>query len=82
MSTELTKILEDMYISDLVKKALLEDAGTLGMLYKVVRDIEEFNVIEIVAFTKKYKLAEKTIQDIIIASIEEVNNYEKDLNES
>ncbi len=76
---ELEEILETIHISDISKKALLYGEGTLGILYKVVRDIEEFNISEIVKFSKKYKVAEEKIQDIIIKSIEEVNNFEADL---
>lgn len=72
-------VLENIHISELSKNALLYDKGTLGMLYKAVRDIEEFNVNEIVAFSKKYKVAEKAIQEVILKSIEEVNLLESNL---
>ena len=74
----LEEVLENIHISDLSRAALLHDSGTLGMLYKVVRDIEEFNVPEIVAFSKKYKIAEEAVQEVILKSIEEVNSFEKD----
>lgn len=76
---ELTDILENIHISDISKKALLYDEGTLGMLYKVVRDIEEFNIDEIVAFSKRYKIASEKVQEIILDSIEEVNQFEKEM---
>ena len=78
----LEDVLESIHISDLSKNALLYDEGTLGMLYKVVRDIEEFNVPEIVAFSKKYKIAEEAIQEVILKSIEDVNSFESKLKAS
>ena len=75
----LEDILENIHISELSKDALLYDKGTLGMLYKVVRDIEEFNINEIVAFSKRFKVAEEAIQEIILKSIEEVNLFESNL---
>ena len=78
----LEDVLEGIHISDISKNALLHDSGTLGMLYKVVRDIEEYNVPEIVAFSKKYKLAESALQDVILKSIEDVNSFEKSLREN
>ncbi len=79
---DLSDILEHIHISDIAKKALLRDEGTLGMLYKIVRDIEEFNVSEIVAFSKKYRLVEDAIQEVILQAIENVNKFEKSLKDS
>ncbi len=79
---KLEDILDNIHISDIAKKALLHDEGTLGMLYKVVRDIEEFNVEAIVAFSNRYKVATDEIQEIILKSIEDVNSFEKALQES
>ncbi len=73
---EITDILKQIHISDKVKSALLYDEGTLGELYKVVRDIEEFNISSLVSFSDKYKLKEEKIQDIILKSIEDVNSFE------
>lgn len=79
---ELTDILEHIHISDIAKKALLHDEGTLGMLYKLVRAVEDFNVAEIVAFSKRYKVAEESIQEVILKSIEDVNEFESSLKAS
>ena len=65
-----------MHISDTVKRALLNDEGTLGMIYKTVRDIEEINIPEIVKFSKRYKVSEKKLQDIILFAIQDVNDFE------
>lgn len=78
----LEDVLENINISEYSKDALLYDKGTLGMLYKVVRDIEEFNIAEIVAFSQKYKVAEEAIQEVILKSIEDTNSFEKSLNAS
>ncbi len=79
---KLEDVLENIHISDIAKKALLKDEGTLGMLYKVVRDIEEFNINAIVDFSKKYKLKAEEIQEIILQSIEDVNSFESSLKAS
>ena len=79
---KLEDILESIHISDIAKKALLHDEGTLGILYKVVRDIEEFNVEAITAFTNRYKVATDEIQEIILQSIEDVNSFEVALKSS
>lgn len=78
----LEDVLEGIHISELSRDALLYDKGTLGILYKVVRDIEEFNVNEIVAFSKRYKVAEEAIQEVILKSIEDVNSFESSLQAS
>ena len=75
----LEDVLESIHISELSKNALLYDQGTLGMLYKAVRDIEEFNISEIVAFSKKCRVTEEAIQEVILKSIEEVNLLESNL---
>ncbi len=79
---ELKDILENMHISDIAKKALLDDSGTLGLIYKLVRDIEDFNITGIMAFSKRYKLQEDKLQKIILSSIEDVNSFEETLNKA
>ena len=75
----LEEVLSKIHISELSREALLYDKGTLGMLYKAVRDIEEFNIDAIVAFSKKYKVAEEAIQEVILKGIEDTNNFERHL---
>jgi len=72
-------VLENIHVSDLTKNAILYDEGTLGTLYKTVRDIEEFNISEIMNFCEKYKLEESSVQEIILECIDEVNALEKSL---
>lgn len=79
---DLGEILEHIHISDIAKKALLNDEGTLGMLYRVVRDIEDYNITRIVAFSKRYKVAEESIQEVILNAIENVNEFEKAMEDS
>lgn len=81
-NARLEDILEHIQISDISKNALLHDEGTLGMLYKVVRDIEEFNINEIIVFSKRYKVAEEDIQTVILESIKDVNSFEASLRAS
>ena len=77
--TELSEILENIYISDIAKKALLYDEGTLGMLYKLVRDVEEFNISSIDSFSNKYKIAQQDLQELILNSIEDVDKFESSM---
>lgn len=79
---KLEEILESIHISDISKKALLNDDGTLGLIYKATRDIEEFNIAEIDKFSKKYKLATDSLQEIIIKSMQDVNSFENSLKSS
>ncbi|MFA6196044.1 MAG: EAL domain-containing protein [Sulfurimonas sp.] len=76
---KLEEILETMNVSDLVRSALLHDEGTLGKIYAVVRDIEAFNVNAIAEFTTKYKLATEDIQRVVMESIENVNNFQREM---
>lgn len=80
--TELSEILDNIHISDIVKKALLHDEGTLGILYKLVRDVEAFNISSIVDFSKKYNIKEEDIQELILKSIEDVNEFENSMKAS
>ncbi|MDQ7044808.1 MAG: HDOD domain-containing protein [Sulfurimonas sp.] len=79
---KLSDILEHIHISDIAKQALLHDEGTLGMLFKLVRAIEVFDVAEIVAFSKRHKVAEEDVQNVIMQSIEDVNALESSLRAS
>lgn len=81
-NTKLINILEHIHISDISKKALLYDEGTLGKLYKLVRDIEEFKIEEIVMFCEKYKLEGEKLQEIIFNSLESVSAFELALREN
>jgi len=76
---EIEEILENIHVSEIAKKALLHDEGTLGMLYKLVRDIEDFNIQAITEFTDRYKVAGEELQNVILKSIEEVNRFENAL---
>jgi EAL and modified HD-GYP domain-containing signal transduction protein len=73
----LEEILNQMHISEDVKNAILNDEGTLGRAYALVRDIEVFNVKAIESFEKRYSLESDTIEKIVVKSIEDVNSFEK-----
>ncbi len=79
---DLAEILEHINISDIAKKALLKDEGTLGMLHKAVRDIEDFNISAISDFSKRYRVLEESIQEVILAAIENVNEFEESMKNS
>ena len=73
---ELEKILEDINISTDVELALLKEEGFLGEVYKLIKNIESFDVVLIEKFEKKYKLETGTLQQIMMQSIENVNKFE------
>lgn len=73
---ELTEALEHLHISDEVEDALLHDAGELGEIYALVREIEQFHIDAIEAFALKYHLGAEDINRVIAQSIENVNLFE------
>ena len=75
-SMPLEEILNNINISDEVKNALLDDEGTFGDIYKVVRSVEDMNINAIVDFEMRYKLAPNKIKNIIMDSIEAVAKFE------
>ncbi len=75
---KLEKILERMNVSEITQSALMHDGGTLGELYKVVRDIELFNISAITEFASHHKLASHAIQQIIMQSMEQVNQFQRE----
>ena len=75
--TPLSKILQEMNISDEVEKALLYKKGVLGEIYQLVKYIEEFNTEEIHSFEKKFNLPMESIERIALESMRSVNKFEK-----
>jgi len=73
----LSKILEQMNISDEVEKALLYKKGVLGEIYQLVHYIEAFNTEEIHLFEKKFNLPMESIERIALDSMRSVNQFEK-----
>ena len=81
-SVELEHILEHMCISEAVSNALLKDEGTLGELYILIRDIEDFNTKAIESFAKKHAIDLEKINSAVMESIEHVNDFEQSYNAS
>ena len=75
-SVELKHILEEMNVSEEVEKALLHDEGILGDIYILIRDLESFNTENIESFKARYKLADDIIENILIQSMKDVNEFE------
>ncbi|QSZ40756.1 EAL domain-containing protein [Sulfurimonas aquatica] len=75
-SVKLEDILEQLDISDEVEDAVLNDAGILGEIFALVRDIESFNVASRSRFEKAHGLEMGTIENVIFQSIEDVNKFE------
>jgi EAL and modified HD-GYP domain-containing signal transduction protein len=76
---KLEEILDQMYISDEIKAALLNDEGILGELYALVRDIESFHTEGIAKFAQKHGLESNVIEKIVLQSIEDVTLFEKEM---
>ena len=73
---ELKQILKDIQISQNVEDALLKNEGTLGEIYTLVQAIEDFDIEHIMNFQKKYTLGNEIIENIILESMESVNEFE------
>jgi len=73
---DLETILEQMNISEDVKLAVLDDAGELGDIFHLVREIEQFNPHAIVDFEKKHQLQAGTIETIAVQAMKDVNSFE------
>ena len=75
-SMQMSDILDGINISTSVKNAILNDEGILGEIYLVVRATESFDIDELMSFERKYKLEKGTIKNIVLKSIEYVNEFE------
>jgi len=73
---KLADILEEISISDEVKSAILKDEGLFGEIFALVRSIEVFDETTIPLFEKKHSLVQGSIHDVIMQSIEDVNEFE------
>jgi len=69
-------ILDDMNVDDIVKGAILENKGTLGDIYLLVKDMEVFNTNGIESFVKKYKLDNAMLENLSLKSMKAVNIFE------
>ena len=75
-SMKMSEVLEGIHVSDSVKEAVLDDKGFLGEIYAVVRATESFDVDEVMAFERKYKLDKGSIKNLVIQAIEHVSEFE------
>ena len=75
-SVELEKILDDLNVSSGVRGAILHDEGVLGEIFALVRGIELFDTDIISGFEERYGLQNSIIKNIVLQSIQEVNNFE------
>lgn len=76
-------ILEKIHISSDVENALLHRSGVLGEMLTLICEIEKFDTKAVTAFEKKYNLKEGLLNEIILSSIESVQEFEhpKELDE-
>jgi EAL and modified HD-GYP domain-containing signal transduction protein len=72
----MSEVLEGINVADSVKDAILSDKGIFGEIYGVVRATESFNIDEVMAFERKYKLEKGAIKNLVIEGIEYVNEFE------
>ena len=73
---ELEDILEHMHVSEEVEDALLKEQGLLGEIYALIRHIEGFNTGPVDAFEQKYKLENGKLNQVIMQSMESVQEFE------
>ncbi|WP_324171667.1 EAL and HDOD domain-containing protein [Sulfurimonas sp.] len=77
---ELEKILREIHVSEEVVDVLLRfNDCLLSDIYTLVIAIEEFDILALENFSKKYEIEPIVIKKIIIKSIENVNKFEKEM---
>ena len=69
-------ILQELYVDDVVKDALLYESGLLGEIYALVKDIEQFHTDKVALFEKKYNLQEAILDDLVLESMRQVALFE------
>jgi len=80
-SMNLRDVLDSIHISDEVRNALLDNEGILGEIYALVKETEHFDIRAIYRFEKKYKLEHKTIENLVVQSMQEVQIFENPIAE-
>jgi EAL and modified HD-GYP domain-containing signal transduction protein len=73
---KLEDILKTINISDDVKASLLECKGLLGEIYTQVKCTETFDIESVYNFEKKYELKHKTIENLVLECMQEVQRFE------
>ncbi|MDQ7043378.1 MAG: EAL domain-containing protein, partial [Sulfurimonas sp.] len=74
---ELEILLAQMHISQEVREAILNEKGTLGEIFKLVKDIEKFDSYAVDVFEKKHTLDRGSIEQIVFQAMQDVNSFEK-----
>ncbi|MDQ7066780.1 MAG: HDOD domain-containing protein [Sulfurimonas sp.] len=74
---ELEILLAQMNISQEVREAILNEKGTLGEIFKLVKDIEKFDSYAVDVFEKKHTLDRGSIEQIVFQAMQDVNSFEK-----
>ena len=73
----LEDILEQMNISQEVKDAIIKEQGLLGEIFRLVKDIENFNTQSVHSFEQTHSLKTGTVERIMFESMKELNSFEK-----
>jgi len=72
----LEDILEQMNISQEVKDAIIKEQGLLGEIFRLVKDIENFDTRSVHNFEQTHSLKSGTVESILVESMKELNSFE------
>ncbi|MBN2815198.1 MAG: HDOD domain-containing protein [Campylobacterales bacterium] len=75
-SMQLKDVLKHIHISEEVEQALLKYEGIMGEILELIVEIEQFNTDAAIAFEKKHGLKQGQLNDIVLASIQNVQAFE------
>jgi len=73
---KLEDILDTINISEEVRDALCDLKGLLGEIYSTVLYTEQFDIKAIYLFEKKHSLKYKTVENLVLQSMQEVQRFE------
>ena len=76
LNKKMEDFLESIHVSEKVKNALLYESGTLGEIYKVVKNIGDFDMEALVKFEKSYGLKVGSVKELVDKYTQEVNKFE------
>ena len=76
LNKKMEDFLESIHVSEKVKNALLYESGTLGEIYKVVKNIGDFDIEALVKFEKSYGLKVGSVKELVDKYTQEVNKFE------
>lgn len=81
LGISLETVLDELHVAQGVKSALLNKTGLLGEIYSLILDIEHFETGMIDDFMIRHNLRADAIEKLLVESIENVNAFEKTLDD-